>query len=40
MVTAIPKISDFTIKKKLGEGSYSHVSLAVRHQDGLEYALK
>lgn len=25
-----PKLSDFTIKKKLGEGSYSQVSLVTR----------
>jgi len=34
------KLSDFTIKKKLGEGSYSQVSLAVRNVDQLSYALK
>lgn len=34
------KLSDFTLKKRLGEGSYSHVSLAQRKLDGLDYALK
>jgi NIMA (never in mitosis gene a)-related kinase len=36
----VVKLSDFTIKKKLGEGSYSQVSLVVRKSDGLDYALK
>ena len=40
MATATPRLSDFNIKRKLGEGSYSQVSLAIRKQDGLEYALK
>jgi NIMA (never in mitosis gene a)-related kinase len=35
-----PRLSDFTLKKKLGEGSYSQVSLALRKFDGLDYALK
>lgn len=34
------KLSDFTIKKKLGEGSYSQVSLVTRNADQLSYALK
>ena len=40
MATATTRLSDFNIKRKLGEGSYSQVSLAIRKQDGLEYALK
>ena len=34
------KLTDFTIKKKLGEGSYSQVSLVTRNADQLSYALK
>ena len=33
-------LQDFALKRKLGEGSYSTVSLATRKQDGLDYALK
>jgi NIMA (never in mitosis gene a)-related kinase len=34
------KLNDFTIKKKLGEGSYSQVSLVMRNADKQYYALK
>lgn len=33
-------LSDFILKKKLGEGSYSQVSLVKRKVDNLDYALK
>jgi NIMA (never in mitosis gene a)-related kinase len=34
------RLADFVTKKRLGEGSYSLVSLVTRRQDGLDYALK
>ena len=38
--SSVLKLSDFTIKKKLGEGSYSQVSLVTRTADCQSYALK